>query len=59
MSCFGKVAFETRNAAARILDRRSKRHKVTGRRASGGHLMPYRCATCGQWHLGTDDGRLG
>lgn len=41
--CDGKQAFDSHQLAQRVASRR---------RGHSGHFHPYRCASCGKWHLG-------
>lgn len=45
--CHGKQSFDTRHDAQRVIHRRSiNRHQSRGR------CEPYRCHSCGRWHVG-------
>lgn len=46
-ACAGKTAFQTFDDAARVM-----RRIYTGSAREGYGMKPYRCPTCGKWHVG-------
>lgn len=49
VECEGKERYESAGAARLVLD---SRRRIKGKGA-GRRLLPYRCAFCHGWHIGT------